>query len=328
MRSDKRRFWLKISAFALVNVVGIVSAVAVANAVGQRNDFSVGQTGSVLRFMPTDTHFDVLIAGPSHAYEFAWGGNQQVTEANLGTTVMNIGNDGAGPMVESIYYDLFRGRGNTADTVVLVAHPFVLFSRKFNEGNRFTGREPIRRDLLGLLLQQDLSIEEWFFYFQSKMAADYWGDFKLPSGATQCTDADPQRAELCKVDSDVQEKTNRNLYPDGVDVAAFEKYMTEFDALVERMRADGSRVIIVVPPVLLGEVDGLDMAMQRYEALAGADPGVEVYDFHDLYDDPAYFQHDLSHLNVTGVDRFTRDVLRPIIDGSAPTSGPEPAPTE
>lgn len=318
MRSDKGRFWLKVVAFVVANAIGIVVAVAVANAAGQRNAFGVGETGSVLRFMPTDTHFDVLIAGPSHAYEFAWGGNQQVTEANLGATVMNIGNDGAGPMVESIYYDLFRERGNTADTVVLIAHPFVLFSRKFNEGNRFTGREPIRGDLLSLLLERDLSMEEMFFYFQSKMAADYWRDFKLPSGATQCTDVDPQRAELCKVDPDVQAKTNRNLYPDGVDMAAFDKYMAEFDALVQRMRADGSRVVVVVPPVLLGSIGGLDAALQRYEALAASDPGVEVHDFHDLYSDPAYFQHDLSHLNVTGVDRFTREVLRPILDGTGP----------
>lgn len=316
MRSDARKFWLKVVAFVMANAVGIVVAVAAANAVGERNSFGVGQTGSVMRFMPTDTHFDVLIAGPSHAYEFAWGGNQQVTEANLGASVMNIGNDGAGPMVESIYYDLFRARGNTADTIVLVAHPFVLFSRKFNEANRFTGREPIRADLLRALLQEDLSIEELFFYFQSKMAADYWRDIELPSGAQQCTAEDPARPDGCdEVDPEVQAKTNRNLYPDGVDMAAFEKYMAEFDALVRQMREDGSRVVIVVPPVLL-PVDGLDVAMQRYEALAESDPGVEVYDFHDLYDDPSMFQHDLSHLNVTGVDTFTRDILRPIIDGA------------
>lgn len=318
MRSDARRFWLKVASFALANAIGIVLALAAANAVGQRNDFGVGETGSVMRFMPTDTAFDVLIAGPSHAYEFAWGGNQQVTEANLGGSVMNIGNDGAGPMVESIYYDLFRERGNTADTVVLIAHPFVLFSRKFNEANRFTGREPIRGDLLGLLLQQDLSVEELFFYFQSKMAADYWRDVRLPSGALQCTPDDPQRPEGCsEIDPEVQAKTNRNLYPDGVDLAAFEKYMAEFDELVRRMRQDGSRVVIVVPPVLL-PVDGLDVAMQRYEELAASDSGVEVYDFHDLYDDPSLFQHDLSHLNVDGVDAFTRDVLRPILDATPP----------
>lgn len=321
MHSDIRRFWLKVVSFVLVNAVAIMLGLAGANALGQARDYGIGQTSSVLRFMPMDTHFNVLIAGPSHAYEFAWGGNQQVTEANLGGSVMNIGNDGAGPMVESIYYELFRERGNTADAVVLIAHPFVLFSRKFNEGNRFTGREPIRQDLLRLLLQQDLSIEELFFYYQSKMAVDYWGDTLLQSGAKQCTDEDPERQALCRIDRDTQAKTNRNLYPDGVDMAAFDKYMGEFDALVRRMRDDGSRVLIVVPPVLLGSVDGLDAAMNRYAALAAADPGVEVHDFHDLYQDPMLFQHDLSHLNVSGVDRFTREVLRPLISGEgSPTT--------
>lgn len=313
MRSDlsgsPRRLLSKVALFVAINLVGLVAVVAGANWIGQRAPRDVGETSSVLRVMPKNTHFDVVIMGPSHAFEFAWSGNQAITERNLGVEVLNTGIDGGGPVVEDIYYDLFRARGNTADTVVYFAHPFVLYSPKFNEENRFTGREPVRGDLLQALLRRGFSFEDLVFYFQSKLNPGWLLDRPVTSGSSDAAD---------RVDPRQQAAGSAMLYPDGTDPAAFRRYSAELERSVAKMRRDGTRVILVVPPVLLGEPEGLDEAMAFYRQLEER-YGVEVYDFHSLQSDPSYFQRDLSHLNAKGVDWFTREVLKPILDGASAT---------
>lgn len=303
-----RRLLAKVALFVGLNLVGMVLVLAVANWFGQRATRDVGETSSVLRVMPENTDFDVVIMGPSHAFEFAWSGNHAITERNLGVEVLNTGMDGAGPVVEDIYYDLFRARGNTADTIVYFVHPFVLYSDKFNEQNRFTGREPVRGDLFRELLRRGFSLNEIVFYVQSKLNPGWLLDRPVISGSADAAD---------RIDPRQQAAGTAMLYPDGTDPEAFRRYSAALERSVAQMRADGSRVVLIVPPVLLGEPKGLEQAMAFYDGLAQRH-GVEVFDFHDLQPDPSYFQRDLSHLNAKGVDWFTREVLKPILDGDGP----------
>ena len=58
-----RRLLAKVALFVGLNLVGMVLVLAVANWFGQRATRDVGETSSVLRVMPENTDFDVVIMG-------------------------------------------------------------------------------------------------------------------------------------------------------------------------------------------------------------------------------------------------------------------------
>lgn len=300
-----RRGMAKFALFVVVNAIGLVLAVALAAKLGERNRFPVGKSESVLLTIPEDTHYDVLIVGPSHAQEFSWSGNHERVEEILGADVANLSSEGTGPVPVDIFWKIWRERGNTADTVLYVAHPFAFYSSRFNEDNRFTGKEPIDPTMLSEMIDRGFGTDNVMFYFQSKFNP-VWvvGKPRADNGELE-VGSEP-------IEPDLLEAAVGRLYPDGTDNDAFEKYAAVFDETVREMRDAGMRVVIMIPPTLMGEPDGLEAAAEHFEGLARSDDGITFLDLTGVIEDHSEFL-DLSHLNTAGVVHLTREYLEPAL---------------
>ncbi|MCC7076643.1 MAG: hypothetical protein IT198_05910 [Acidimicrobiia bacterium] len=304
-RRVNRRGMAKLLIFVLVNAVGLTVALMAAAKMGEQKRYPVGKSESVLLTMPEDTHFDVLVVGPSHAQEFAWSGNHERVEGILGADVANLSSEGTGPVPVDIFWQMWRERGNSAGTVVYFAHPFAFYSSRFNEDNRFTGKEPLDPTLLGELVARGFGTDNVMFYIQSKFNPEWIAGKARGDNADIEVDAGPVSPEL-------HDAAVANLYPDGTDGATFERYAAVFDATVRDMRAAGTNVVIVVPPTLMGEPKGMDRATAHVEELAAADEGIVFLDLTGKVEDHSLFM-DLSHLNTRGVELVTEEYLAPLL---------------
>lgn len=296
-----RRLVRKVCAFLAVNAILLASLLLLGNKVGEAQQRASADDTSVVERIGTDRRYDYLILGPSHAYSFLWGGNQEYTEAALGGSVMNIGVNAAGPYVEDVYLKYFLSKGNSADVAIYFAHPFSFFAAKWNDDNRFVGREPLDEELFRILRDQGLNTEMLFFYAQSKLNP-LWllGEREVVDVTARVRTGDSERAA----------SAHQTLYTNGVDPAALERYWPDFEASVERLRQAGTRVLIVVPPTLI-EPEGLDLVLPRYERLAAED-GVALLDLSSVDLGGDYYQ-DYAHLNRSGVVRLLEEYVGPAV---------------
>lgn len=296
----------KFFVFVLVNALGLVLAVGVAAKLGERQTHEVGKSESVLLTIPENTHYDVLIVGPSHAQAFAWSGNHDRVEDILGGEVANMSSEGTGPVPVDIFWKIWRDKGNTADTVIYLAHPFSFYSSRFNEDNRFTGKEPLDPTLLSEMVERGFGTDNVMFYIQSKFNPVWI------VGAPRGDNGDVS-VEEGSVDPDLLKAGKGRLYPDGTDAAEFERYAAVFDQTVGEMRDAGMNVVILVPPTLMGEPDGMDLAEAHFEELAASDEGITYLDLTGTVTENDAFM-DLSHLNTSGVEYVTEEYLKPLLD--------------
>ena len=309
--SELRTFARRAIRFAVIGVVVYLGLYAAAEALvrryAHRNRFFAVSSAA-----PAQYNFVVL--GASHAAVFDYRDMNSRLEQSTGATIMNLSVVGGGVVVNGLLFDYFLTR-HRADAVVYVVDSFAFYSAAWNEerlqDRRLFARAPFDPALAALL----------FRTAAPSAALDYTAGFSKINNPDRFV-PDDFADEGARFDrryrpvAQLDEERMAYLYPDGMQRGLFEKYLSEFEALVAGARARGIAVIALKPPIpqriqrLLPSEREFDAAL----AAALARHGMELHDFSSVTNDESFF-YDSDHLNQAGVLEFFKTTLTPLLGG-------------
>lgn len=285
---------LKILLFLAVNLLIVIVLLEFLSLRDSRLRANVSVTESVSLALGKGKHFDWLIMGSSHGRNMVRGANYFNLVHKSGKTVGSIAQTGAGVIPEFLWLKYFYDASNQADTIIYVLDPFVLYTSQWNEKLQFLSNEPFRWKLLKTIAFADLKNEVKFNYIKSKFQ-DKWlnerGVF-----------IQNEEGSLAEIDTTAVSNRIQTLYPESVKEENFKKYSIVLQEIIRYAQQHHTKVIIVLPPTLLGTVPGQAEVLNLLKGLK--DKGmIEYFDFSSAITDPAlYYNHD--HLNSRGMDLY------------------------
>lgn len=291
--------------FALLNAV---LAVVVLKIHESTLDLARWETDSILLVMPRSEHRDVVMLGTSHAYVCArFKEHQEATERELGRTVFNMAiAQGGGIVPARFYLETYFDQGNTAGHVVYLLDPFVFFNIGSNEQHSFVEMEPFRFHFLAKMLRNLYNYQQLVSYIRSKFS----GRWLLQKPELLIHHVKGYPPEL--VTPERITKRMGTLYPDGLRDDVFMQYQAEFLKIVALCKARGAQLNVAVPPTMLGPETGHTAMMAWLETLR--DRGdITLNDWSNAIKSPERY-YNLDHLNLSGVQEFMGQYLRPVLD--------------
>ncbi len=273
-----------------------------------RHHYENWQTTAVLPGIPKHGEFDVLFMGTSRCHTLRMFGNQERVESILSARTINFGSYDAGPLVNMTYYSYFLGRGNSARKVVYCIDPFVMYSDNFNRDWPFVQNEIFRVDFMVEMITSGMSPWAIHLYLRSKFTKS-WAE-RTPLAVSEDT------AMVSFVDPERVGRRTKFLYQFGLNQDCFEDNARILETIVRTATSNGSEVIFILLPTLMGKEIGTEQTLEVLAKLS-RQYRVRVYNFEGALDSPALY-HDLDHLNTAGVMKFTADYLRPVLNGTYP----------
>jgi hypothetical protein len=251
-----------------------------------------------------NAHYDNVILGASHALPLDYADMNMRLEAESGTNVLNLANEGAGILPNQLMLDYFYARGLNTDRVVLFLDSFAFASPRWNEDRLDTAmlqRAPFDPVLLQTLWRHPWARDEILPYAS--------GFFKINNQDRFAPDQTD--AELTKFDRtyrpipQIDRERIAYLYSDPLPGADAERYHVALQGLIQTVRNNGGDVLLVKPPTppryrdaLPDEASFDDMIAELVEAT-----GVQFQDYSEVLPDDANY-YDTDHLNRTGVLAF------------------------
>jgi hypothetical protein len=86
-------------------------------------------------------------------------------------------------------------------------------------------------------------------------------------------------------------------------------YFQYFTEIIEDLKEAGvSKIIIMIPPSLMGHFDGIDGLTEKMKVYT-SDSMVVFKNYNEWSKDPALY-YDHSHLNASGAVKFMKEVLK------------------
>jgi len=262
-------------------------------------------TDSNLKIIPENQKFDLLIMGTSRARGLSRGKSHAFLERVLRKRVINIARGGGGGIVpESLYFEWFVTRGNSADVIIYAIDPFVFFSDLWNRKRFFATDEPLDFGFLCLMVKKHISTTVVWNYILSKFTVDWLLD--------RPQNFEKKQKKLNRNDPEAVHKRIQSLYLEGVKEVTFRRYSKAFETLVQQMSRHANRVVLLFIPTLLGHEPGQDKVAELCRKLTEKYRNVEFYDMASAMQFPLFFyNHD--HMNNQGVSQFVLKYLKPIL---------------
>jgi hypothetical protein len=300
--------------FLLLNTV--ILAVVLGICSGAHRDLHLNnwETESNLLVMGgghSPAHYGVALLGTSRGRVLSRDGNHLIVEKILNQPVINLSKGGGGGLMPAeLHLSYFYHRGNKADHVVYLVDPWVFFSPINNEENDFFLRdEPFEMYILWELIAQGYPSNRISSYLQM-IAVDDWraiSTYAAP-GLTQGTIKNVDQEKLLEAREHYLSK-----YADN----GFQRYSRYVDIINTMVKKQGGRITYVMLPMLIPDFPGMDQVDQKLRQVALSNDHVAYYNVSDAMHDHRFF-YDHMHFNQTGVDFFTRRVLKPVIQGEKP----------
>ncbi len=302
--------------FLAMNAAAALLALAFLSATDSRRGFSNGQTQANLPLIPGNGRFSLLIMGASHGRVFSEKGNHARTERALGMPVLNLSQGrGGGVRSMDLYLSYFYRRGNHAACLLYLIHPFAFGSPVFNEYHSRLEEEPFRLDFLAELIRNRYPAGSIAGYVQNKFSPDW-----IRRGLADTSSEDGDWRMVRDVAPESVAARDANMYPDGFTAARFARYSPYLEHILALAESQGTRIILVFPPTLLGTQRGMK-ELQAYLEAAKKRHHFLFRDFHAAVQDRNLFR-DLDHLNTQGADYFARAFIRPLLAGDEAPSPP------
>jgi len=300
-KNEVLKFGAKLILFV---VLFMVLAFIFASLPQWRFQFTNGDTESNLLITPSGEHFDVVMLGTSHGRTFSRYGNHEELERILESRILNLSKgNGGGPFPEFLFLDYFFRQGNTADVVLYVIDPWVLYSPQWNEENFFLSDEPLNAEFLALALQQGTDRQVMSNYVKTKLGFSWF----LSKPAIVSRD----ERSLSEIDQESVKRRRENLYPDGMNESYANSSAQYTEKILDLVRSNQAKAIFIIPPTLLGDLPGEGDLVKRLEKWREV-YSIEFFDFSNAIVDPSlYGDHD--HLNSNGIEIFIQQFIKPIL---------------
>ena len=276
----------------------------------QRNRFFAVKTAPPVRS-------DFVILGASHGAVFDYRDMNTRLEEMTGAEILNLATVGGGIAINRLLVEYFFLEHET-DAVVYVLDSFGFYSDAWNE-ERLRDRELYARapwdPRLGLLLLRHPGARS--------MALDYMFGFSKINNPDRFL-PDVFEAEASRFDRtyraipQIDRQRLAFLYPGEIDETTLlaSPYLAAFEDLIRYVQAQGTRFIVVRPPIperVYSELPRESTFDETIKALVERH-GAEFHDFSRVANEPEFF-YDTDHLNEAGVlnffERYFSDVLVP-----------------
>lgn len=311
-RNPAVRLLVKGLAFAGVNL--LLLAGLLWHFSGQYRDIrlSYAESESNLLVLGGGEHYGAVLLGTSRGRVLSRDGNHDLLERVLGCRVANLSKGGGGGLMPAeVHLSHFFFRGNTADHVIYLVDPWVFFSTVNNEENDFFLRdEPFELDILAKLFRDGYPMNRISSYLQMITVTDWRKISRYAApGLTDGT--------LPKIDPAKMEKA-RAHYLGKYDLENFVRYSRYVERINTLARRNGCDVTYVMLPILMPDFPGAEQVDQFLAENAAHNPNVAYYNCIAAMHDKSYF-YDHMHFNRLGIERFASSVLRPLLEGMAPT---------
>lgn len=289
--------------FILVFILAWASSYAV-----QRRGFKNWHVEGNLLMMKKDKHYDLLIMGISHARNFSRYNNHQRLEKMLDCKIINIGiGEGrCGAIDQNFYLDYFYDQGNTTRKILYVVSPPLLTKDFLNTASNTFNLEPFRADFFWQYLHYpaENKYQRLFYYVKSKFSHK-WLNLK-PKSKKSRDDA------LEALDSAKIREGLKLLLVNGERIDEFKENCITVENTINLARANHSEIIFIVPPALFGKWQGHYEIMDFLKEMK-VKYGTRYYDLSESVLVPEYY-YDHHHLNTAGIEYFTQNYLKDIID--------------
>lgn len=296
------RFFVRLLCFVAINMVFALLYIVITQS---RYHYTNADTEAHLYIIPRNQHYDLLIAGASHARALSSAQNHSRLEKILSRKILNISKTAAGVLPEEMYLSYFYELGNSTTDILYVVDPFVFYSARWNEQDYFLEDEPLRPDFLALAIRRQLPWPLLANYIRSKFTPFWITGYQPDRSATRLKG-------LTAVDPVAVEKRMAILYPNGVDPARFGQYRPYLERIIQTAAAHRARLTFVFLPTLLGSLPGMEQTKTALADLA-RQYKFTVADLSTAVKDPVFFG-DHDHLNTPGVALVAKSYLVKIFD--------------
>lgn len=292
-----------IALFILVTLLALATSHMVYN-----RGFENWESESNLLMMKKNQEYGLLIMGISHARNFTRHKNHLRVEKILDKKMINIGIGGGdcGTNDQHFYLKYFYSTGNKTDKVLYVLSPTIMTKGFGNKASNTFELEPLKLDFFVQYLgfETDNKYERLFYYVKSKFSKKW---FRLKPKSLEI-----KKSALEKLDSSKIKEGLKLLLVEGERLDEFQRNSQMVEETIRLARANQSEIVFIIPPALFGKWMGHFKVMDFLEAM-NTKYGTRYYDFSESVLIPKYY-YDHHHLNSAGIEYFTENYLKEVID--------------
>jgi hypothetical protein len=148
-----------------------------------------------------------------------------------------------------------------------------------------------------------------FIYARSKLSHAWF------TRTPPIQETDPRGLNDITLDPDKLAERMNSLYPEGINREIFNRYRGVLLQIFEMAKAHGSRIIIIMPPTLLGNEPGLPMVEDFLEGYM-SHYDIVLRNLTGEMQEAKYFA-DHDHLNSLGFEYFVTTYLLPLLSEPA-----------
>jgi hypothetical protein len=267
-------------------------------------DYTNAETEANLPILTSDTQYDVLMLGISHARIFSRHRNHERFEATTGKSMINLSQGGGfgGLDNQLLHLKYFIQKGNSADELILVLSPMLMFNRNPDRTSVAFGREPFDPEFFQFVLQNGVENKhiQLAYYLRSKI---YW-DWIM----TKPFSLDQMDKQIDGLDSAAMKRTMPSAYPYGLDASQFEDRKQVAEAIFKLAKSQNMRISVVLPAALFGKWPGHEQTLQWVQSVQ---PSYElnIIDLSDKWVMRTDLFYDHHHLNTEGVMKAVEVVI-------------------
>ncbi len=264
------------------------------------------ETETNLPLIGRNNSYDLLFLGSSHARIFSRFHNHQRVEKILGQSIINLsqGAERGGIISQHTYLSYFYFNRNTAATVVYFIDPFFFFRRNLDDGEHILSNEPFRRNFYRVARDEGINKDALKVYQGN-------GDTPLSPSEFDMYFKERQDAAMTEIDQEKLDARIAFLYQDGYNEQHFRKSFDKLAKTVREAKKHSARVVFVIPATLIPPQPD-DYRVTEALQNAAKKEGYELYDFSEAITDPSFY-YDVDHLNTKGIEKFTKEFLKPVL---------------
>ena len=257
--------------------------------------------------------YDLVMLGASHAMPLDFADMNRRLQDATGLTILNLSIEGAGIIPNRVVYDYFAQR-RRARTVLWVLDSFAFYSAKWNEeriaDTRLFQRAPFDLDLVRVLAAEPAARPVLPGYASGFAKINNHDRFKRDVSEAELTRFDRVWRAIPQIDR----QRVQYLYPAAPDPATLQRYLAEFEKLIDTARARGANVLVVKPPTPRRYRDRLPKEAEFDATIRGllSAKGVTFEDLSNALAEDRFY-YDTDHLNRAGASALIDGPLSTLI---------------
>lgn len=283
---------------------------------------------------PRNEKYDFVLMGTSHTQLFY----NYIVEPIIAKKMKNLATGAAGVIPQKIQLECFFETNNKAKQVVYILDPWALYSDRWNEANYILQQEGIEYSYFFKLLGNNVDKKVLFNYFRDKLADNYdkfMRDLLTPKITPSVEKPKPKddlkealaNKEILLREERMAQKTLEEqdalnkaedkqrldaLYDQGLNMRFFARYSKEVEKIILLAKENNSTIFFIIPPTLMGKMPGHDNTVRLLSGLKKR-YGTNYFDLSTVMQSQDFY-FDREHLSKSGVEYFTQNYLKKIIN--------------